>query len=85
VAGDKAAKEGEQEAHERGRVWVEDADGFVRPLRVRIGASDGLMTEVLGDDLKEEDEVVVGEVRRDQGEKTTNPFTPQAFRGKAKQ
>ena len=32
---------------ERGRLWVKDGD-FVRPVDVRIGASDGVNTEVSG-------------------------------------
>jgi HlyD family secretion protein len=73
----------EKERHDRGRVWVEDA-GFVRPVKVRIGLSDGAMTEIVGGDLKEATAVVVGEVRQngDSGG-TSNPFTPQMFKPKS--
>jgi HlyD family secretion protein len=63
---------------ERATVWV--ADGvFVRPVRIRIGGSDGVVTEVLGSDLREGMELVVGEARHDDSGGTTNPFTPQMF------
>ena len=58
-------------------------DGFVHPVSVRLGPSDGARTEILGDALKENDQVVVGEARRDNaggGGGTVNPFTPQQFR-----
>ncbi len=51
---------------------------FVRPVRVQVGQSDGAMTEVSGEGLKEGLEVVIGESRSaaadDGGEK--NPFLP---------
>jgi HlyD family secretion protein len=86
----KAAPPGEQapapapekkEPHDRGVVWVEDGE-FVRPVKVRTGLSDGVMTEVLGGDLDESFAVVIGETHHDNGEATTNPFTPQMFGGR---
>jgi HlyD family secretion protein len=41
-------------------VWVEE-DGALKPVRVRLGATDGKFTEVLSDNLKEGTKVVVGE------------------------
>ncbi len=41
-------------------LWVEDGP-FVRPVEVRTGASDGAMTEVSGQQVKEGMEVVVGQ------------------------
>src|SRR5262245_39852362 len=50
----------EKDHADRGTVWVAD-NGFVRPIHVRIGLSDGVNTEVLDDALKEGDLVVTGE------------------------
>jgi HlyD family secretion protein len=71
-----------KDTHHRGRVWVEVGQ-FVRPLKVRIGLSDGTMTEIVGGELKEGTPVVVGEMHAEPAERTNNPFTPQMFRGKS--
>jgi HlyD family secretion protein len=77
-----------QSVSERGRgrtgiLWVRDGT-YVRPVKVRTGLNDGTMTEVQGHDLKEGQEVVVGEeVPEATGAgTTTNPFTPQFRRTK---
>jgi HlyD family secretion protein len=71
-----------KDGHDRGRVWVEDGD-FVRPVKVRIGLSDGTMTEIVGGDLQEGTPVVIGESHDNNSSGgTTNPFTPQMFRNK---
>jgi HlyD family secretion protein len=44
----------------RGRVWVLD-DGKPRGIDVRVGLSDGTMTEVSGDGITEGLEVIVGQ------------------------
>ena len=44
-----------------GLVWVREGDS-VRPISVEIGATDGTKTEILGGDLQEGTEVVIGEV-----------------------
>jgi len=71
-----------KDAHDRARVWVEDGP-FVRPVKVRIGLSDGAMTEIVGGELQEGTPVVVGEVHGESSGPTSNPFTPQMFRGKS--
>ncbi len=71
----------EKEPHDRGVLWVQD-NGFVRPVKVRIGLSDGLMTEIVGGDLPEGASVVVGENRSEGGNGTSNPFAPKMFSGK---
>ena len=73
----------------RGTVWERDGD-FVRPIRVHLGLSDGVMTEVQSDSLEEGTEVVVSEAGPAAGEaggagpssaggsgSNTNPFVPQ--------
>jgi len=44
----------------RGRVFVLDDKGQPRPVALRLGLSDGAMTEVLGGDLTEGQQVLVG-------------------------
>ncbi len=61
-----------------GTLWVKDGD-FVRPLSVRLGSSDGVMTEVHGDNVQEGLEVVTAEVRQNDSSGASNPFTPKLF------
>ena len=58
-----------------GRLWIVGKDGYVRPIRVDIGLTDGSRTEITGPDVKEGLEVVVGEATTAGDEK--NPFLPQ--------
>ncbi|MBM4070343.1 MAG: efflux RND transporter periplasmic adaptor subunit [Planctomycetes bacterium] len=71
----------ERERHDMGTVWIVD-DGFVRPIRVAIGMSDGAMTQVLGGDLREGMELVVGEDRVEAAGDEHNPFSVKMFGGK---
>ena len=84
--GDKPAKSS-KERDEPSHVWV-PAEEFVRPVEVVVGPSDGSMTEISGDGVREGMKVVIGEGHKDDEESgTTNPFMPQ-LRGsgqKAKQ
>jgi HlyD family secretion protein len=77
--GGQAAAASKKDAHEHGRVWVEDG-AFVRPVKVRIGLSDGIMTEITAGELTEGTPVIVGEIHESQGNDTSNPFTPQMFK-----
>lgn len=65
----------EQAKHQR--LWVLE-DGVVRPVKVEVGATDGSMTEISGDDVKDGMEVVIGESRGDSSadDATKNPFLP---------
>ncbi len=66
---------------EGGVLWVKDGD-YVRPVRVQLGLSDSIDTQVSGSELSEGMEVVFGEnTARTNAEVTTNPFAPQFFRG----
>jgi HlyD family secretion protein len=54
------------------------AEGFVRPVEVAIGPSDGSMTEISGEGVREGMQVVIGEGHKeDEDSGTTNPFMPQ--------
>jgi HlyD family secretion protein len=68
--------------YEIGTVWLEDGKGFVKPQKVKVGHSDGVMTQLAGDEIKEGEKLVIGELRQDEVEAggTTNPFMPQVFR-----
>jgi HlyD family secretion protein len=65
-----------------GTVWVQDGE-FVKPVKIRIGDTDSIMTEVLDDSLKEGDLVVDGteDSSVTAPETSTNPFGPQVRRG----
>lgn len=45
-------------------LWVLADDGLVRPVSVQTGVSDGMVTEILGEDVKPGDAVVIGAVRK---------------------
>jgi HlyD family secretion protein len=80
--GDGKAKGGARA--DRGTVWVEE-NGLFKPVRVKIGPSDGNMTEVLGGELKPGMKVVVGEAHAGPAEDATNPFAPNMGKGGKKQ
>ncbi|MEN6449011.1 MAG: efflux RND transporter periplasmic adaptor subunit [Thermoguttaceae bacterium] len=68
-------------------LWVKDGD-FVRRLKVKVGQTDGALTEVSGEGLTEGMEVVIGK-SRDNGDDgadaaTKNPFMPQIRHGAKK-
>lgn len=63
-----------------GTIWVKEG-AQVRPMKVKIGTSDGIDTEVSAADLAEGPEVVVGEiVQSAQDSQEKNPFLPQMKR-----
>ena len=78
--GDKTKSDAAPRARNRGTLWVEDG-GFVRPVKVQTGLSNGLMTEIVAGEIKEGDAVVIGE-NRSSGGGTSNPFTPKLFNKK---
>jgi HlyD family secretion protein len=64
-AGDRIGAEGSTTRSDAlrsaaGRVWVVDTGGALRAVQIRIGITDGNMTEVIAGDLREQQEVVVG-------------------------
>ncbi len=72
----------EKDKRERGTLWVSDGE-YVRPVQVKIGASDGAQTEIVAGEVKEGDLVVTGEEHNDVGGGgTTNPFAPPIFKKK---
>ena len=71
----------EKDNAHRGTVWVQE-EGFVRPVKVKVGLSDGAMTEITGGDLAENTEVITGIQNKNTGDNTVNPFQTQMFGGK---
>ncbi|HEY7115067.1 MAG TPA: efflux RND transporter periplasmic adaptor subunit [Tepidisphaeraceae bacterium] len=65
-------------------VWVKDGEG-AKSIDVRAGLTDGLNTEITGDQVREGMEVIVGEIQPGAGggpAGSTNPFLPQFRRGR---
>jgi HlyD family secretion protein len=58
------------------RIWVQDGL-FVRPITVKTGLTDGAMTEVTGEGLEENLQVIVGEQSTAEKNTTKNPFALQ--------
>lgn len=60
-----------------GTIWLTEGE-FVRPVDVKVGPTDGVNTEVTAANLKEAQDVVVGEVIQSaQESQGRNPFLPQ--------
>jgi len=81
-----SAKSGESKnpgGPKKSTLWIQDGS-YVRPIEVFVGITDGTMTEVWGEGLKEEMEVVFGETERTAEETTNNPFTPKFFHGRSR-
>jgi HlyD family secretion protein len=84
TAGQPKAKTGPKTS-DHGSVWVEE-NGLLKPIRIKIGQSDGTMTEVLGGDLKEGTKVVSGEAHPTAtDDSATNPFATNVGKGSKKQ
>jgi HlyD family secretion protein len=81
----------EKDSSHRGTVWALDG-AFVRPVKVKIGLSDGVNTEItavmpgeLSGELKEGTTIVTGTQAKSNGDNTSDPFTPKMFGGGKKQ
>jgi HlyD family secretion protein len=67
--------------YRKATLWVSE-NGSLRPIKVLAGISDDTMTEVQGNELKEDLLVITGEQQVSAGSGTVNPFTPQILRGR---
>jgi HlyD family secretion protein len=77
------------DAQDRGMVWVQGDDGYVRFVEVQTGLSDSIHTEIVGvlggGQLPEPTLVIVGETRAGAAASNgANPFVPQPFGPKKK-
>lgn len=75
----KSSKPSKGSKERQGTIWLRDGE-FVRPLRVKVGTSDGVDTAVAADGLQEGQEVVISEVSANSQATTKNPFVPQIIR-----
>jgi HlyD family secretion protein len=74
--GDPGGSKKSQSSKERfGVVWLKDGD-FVRPVEVKLGASDGAATAVVSDNVREGQEIVTGETMEIAQAGIQNPFLP---------
>jgi HlyD family secretion protein len=85
MSADDAPEPAAKRRSTRATVWVRDGD-CVRPVKVRIGLTDGLMTEVvevIKAELTPETELVTGENQPPESQEgTVNPFGPRTTRKK---
>jgi HlyD family secretion protein len=63
----------------QGLLWIQQG-AFLRPIVVRVGMSDGAMTEVESSELKEGLAVVISEQRSGAAQGEASPFLPQMRR-----
>ncbi len=74
-----AAPRPKEAAAGEGVVWLSEG-GAIRPVKVRVGLSDGSWTEIQSEEVKEGASVVVGEhveTGSKESSSTVNPFTPK--------
>ncbi len=66
-----------------GTIWLLGPNNLARPLKVAVGQTDGVMTEVSGEGVEEGQEIITGVEAQRQGKETaSNPFTPKLKFGK---
>ena len=58
-----AALRGNVAAGQAGTVWVQEGDAPPRAVQLRIGLSDGSVTEILSGDIAEGAAVIIGQER----------------------
>ena len=64
-----------------GTLWVPEGK-YVKPIKVRLGPTDGSMTEIQSQNVQEGMQVVVGEQQKEEqgGQTSGSPFAPQIFK-----
>ncbi len=76
--GAKGALGNERTQRDRAILWVENEDGLLKPVPVRLGLTDGSRTEIREGEVEAGSKIVVGEARGQQSG-TVNPFAPRLF------
>ena len=61
---------------EHGQVWVKDGL-LAKPVKVQIGVTDGIDTEISGPGIEEGTEVIIGEATPDQASRHEQPLRAQ--------
>jgi HlyD family secretion protein len=84
ASGPETSSQAGQEEVGRGTVWVPHGS-LAKPIRVRIGMSDGAFTEIQSDELKEGTQVVLGERFEETASDSSavSPFAPRFGRGRS--
>lgn len=77
--GDPPAKPGKGVKENRAIIWFKEGN-YVRPVDVKTGISDGLVTTIAADDVKEGAEVVTGDAIQSAQPGAKNPFLPPTIR-----
>jgi HlyD family secretion protein len=72
----KKKRKDKREEQRTGLVWVQYGEQ-VKPLKVNVGITNGSMTEISGDEIKEDMEVITGQNTAEKVASAANPFTPQ--------
>ncbi|MGB8657686.1 MAG: efflux RND transporter periplasmic adaptor subunit [Candidatus Zixiibacteriota bacterium] len=62
------------------KVWILAKDGRPKPVLVQAGLSDGSVTEVISDSLKEGEEVIISQVNGSSNNTTSQDVNPFSFR-----
>ncbi len=76
-AAPQEAKPKQEKALKNGIVWVKDGK-FIKPVKVKVGATDGLCSAISGEGVVEGMEIITGQVSSQQPlEAVVNPFTPK--------
>jgi HlyD family secretion protein len=71
-----------QKSNHQGIVWTQEGN-YVRPIKVRTGLSNGIMTEIQGNGIKEGLQIIISERQTATNTGTTNPFVPQIRRSRS--
>ena len=62
------------------KVWILGKEGRPKPVLVQTGLSDGSVTEVISDSLKEGEEVIISQANGSSNNTTTQQVNPFSFR-----
>jgi HlyD family secretion protein len=66
-----------------GTVWVRSGE-FVRPVAIRVGVTDGILSEIVSGEVRDGTEVILGQVAEENDEEGGSPFLPKLKNDKAK-
>ena len=62
-----------------GTIWIKDGQ-YARPVSVTLGASDVMNTSVAAENLREGQEVIIGEISANSHDAVKNPFLPPVIK-----
>ena len=76
--------QGDQRPPKMSRLWLLDINGNLKPVQVTLGLNDNRYVELISDQIKEGDDVVLsilGAETTQNGTQQTNPFAPRGMMG----